>query len=502
MASIKKHYIYQDDPTYHVYELTFFQDNRTVLFIVPIRYSIIKYIGGGAFGNVCSAKDNVTYTFVAIKQINISNNVQYLEDTITVFNEISVMRSFTFRRDDKKTNILSLYSIVSPPKNNNKDNFSEVYLVTKLYDMNLSACILSNALQITQQKFIMYNILIGLKQLHDKQILHGDLKPSNIYCNVNCDTVLGDLGLSQRFSTEKYKSATKLRNYIITRWYRPPEILLINDSKYDEKVDIWSAGCIFMELFTGKPVFKGRDSIEQYIIISRYLGSSPQIIEIAPRIKSKFKNAYMNIEIYSMKRKLESLKSLIPRKCWDNELFDLLLGMIDTNPLTRKSATELLKYPYFSDFYDDSDLHVPISPFKYNNNYPYAIEYENMDMWTIKEIRNSLWYEMTTNGFSHFGIDPTNLNIEETTQRNNIANNALHIFDCINQKIDIVYNIVYNFQLHAIDIYDKYVSQIYYRIHPNNPIIIFKMNNCIYNLLKSIYSKYYTIDRISLYFIE
>lgn len=525
MTSIKNYYTYMYDIDYNVYELYASRDNKPVAFTIPKRYQIIKYLGGGSFGNVCSAIDNLTNEHVAIKRVYI-DETQHLEDISTVLNEISVMRAFTFQGNGKKSNILPLYRILPLPKNNNKATFSEIYLVTKLYDIDLSHVIKSSKLNNTQRKYIMYNILVGLKQLHDKQILHGDIKPANIYCNINCETVVGDYGLSQRFSTNEHKSPTKLRDYIITRWYRPPELLLKDSCVYDCSVDIWSAGCVFIELFTGHSVFRGMNSIQQYYIISKYFGSSPETLWQDKQMEQPFKNSYKNYGIYTREQKIKSLKTLIPIDFHDDHLFDLLLNMLNMNPSERKSAYELLNHPYLNGFYNENDMCVPISPFKYKENYPLLPEYENIHTWTMEDIRNALWFEIHTEGYGHFIVNSPELLSEESTKRceiinnekilsnmlfcniiiqqlncfainlfdliseemiyrANIQNNAFSIFSYINQQNNII-----NDQLHCIiNIFDKHKMFICHKIQYDHSITTFRMKYCTRDIIKNTYAK-------------
>ena len=107
----------------------------------------------------------------------------------------------------------------------------------------------------------------GLKYVHSAGVVHRDLKPSNILVNENCDLKICDFGLARIQDPQ-------MTGYVSTRYYRAPEIML-TWQKYDIEVDIWSAGCIFAEMLEGKPLFPGKDHVNQFSIITELLGTPP-----------------------------------------------------------------------------------------------------------------------------------------------------------------------------------------------------------------------------------
>lgn len=108
----------------------------------------------------------------------------------------------------------------------------------------------------------------GLKYVHSAGVIHRDLKPSNILINDNCDLKICDFGLAR-------VQETQMTGYVSTRYYRAPEIML-TWRRYNEKVDIWSAGCIFAEMLLGRPIFPGKNHIDQFCVITQLLGSPPE----------------------------------------------------------------------------------------------------------------------------------------------------------------------------------------------------------------------------------
>lgn len=122
----------------------------------------------------------------------------------------------------------------------------------KYYPADLSSLIDDKSFILTENEIlvIIKQIIEGTAHLHSNFILHRDLKPPNILIDLNGNCVITDFGLARGISSP----SKELTTGVITRWYRPPEILF-GAKYYGEKVDVWSIGCIFAELFLRKPLF-------------------------------------------------------------------------------------------------------------------------------------------------------------------------------------------------------------------------------------------------------
>lgn len=141
------------------------------------------------------------------------------------------------------------------------------YFVTELLGTDLHRLLTSRPLEKQFIQYFLYQILRGLKYVHSAGVVHRDLKPSNILVNENCDLKICDFGLARIQDPQ-------MTGYVSTRYYRAPEIML-TWQKYDVEVDIWSAGCIFAEMLEGKPLFPGKDHVNQFSIITELLGTPP-----------------------------------------------------------------------------------------------------------------------------------------------------------------------------------------------------------------------------------
>uniref|UniRef100_A0A914XSX4 Protein kinase domain-containing protein n=1 Tax=Panagrolaimus superbus TaxID=310955 RepID=A0A914XSX4_9BILA len=150
----------------------------------------------------------------------------------------------------------------------------DIYLAMSLMETDLHKIIHSTQ-ELSEQhnQYFLYQILRGLKYLHSVGIVHRDLKPANLFINGDCLLKIGDFGMAR--SVAQCKPGTShnpLTQYVMTRWYRAPE-LLFTFPTYDTKIDIWSAGCIFAELIMRRQIFPAKDSPSQIKMIVYYLGT-------------------------------------------------------------------------------------------------------------------------------------------------------------------------------------------------------------------------------------
>jgi len=106
-------------------------------------------------------------------------------------------------------------------------------------------------------QYFIYQTLRALKAMHSANVLHRDLKPSNLLLNANCDLKVCDFGLARSAANVEDNSGF-MTEYVATRWYRAPEIML-TFKEYTKAIDVWSVGCILAEMLNGKPLFPGKD---------------------------------------------------------------------------------------------------------------------------------------------------------------------------------------------------------------------------------------------------
>ena len=213
------------------------------------------------------------------------------------------------------------------------------------------------------QSFI-YQILCGLKFIHSANVLHRDLKPGNLLVNADCELKICDFGLARGFSMDPEENAGFMTEYVATRWYRAPEIMLsfqsyTKASQYSKilchrlyssfsLVDVWSVGCILAELLGGRPFFKGRDYVDQLNQILHYLGTPNE--ETLSRIGSPRAQEYVrNLPVMTKVQ----FQKLFPQA--NPDALDLLDKMLTFDPSSRISVEEALEHRYLHIWHDASD---------------------------------------------------------------------------------------------------------------------------------------------------
>jgi mitogen-activated protein kinase 1/3 len=226
-------------------------------FTIDTRYQMIRTIGSGAYGVVISARDVKTDTNVAIKMVPKAFSDEI--DAKRILREIKLLKHF------HHDNIVRIVDMM-PPNCEFLQDYNDVYLVADLMETDLHRIIYSKQkLSTDHVQYFIYQVLRGLKYIHSCRVLHRDLKPSNLLVNSNCDLKICDFGLARGINERDYddRAGTMLlTEYVVTRWYRAPEIMLACH-EYSYPIDMWSVGCIFAELILRKPYFPGDDYIHQ-----------------------------------------------------------------------------------------------------------------------------------------------------------------------------------------------------------------------------------------------
>lgn len=118
---------------------------------------------------------------------------------------------------------------------------------------------------------ILYQIFQGLNFMHKHGFFHRDIKPENLLCNGPELIKIADFGLAR-----ETRSRPPYTDYVSTRWYRAPEVLL-RSTNYSSPIDIWAIGCIMSELYTLQPLFPGRSEIDQIFRICSVLGTPDKV---------------------------------------------------------------------------------------------------------------------------------------------------------------------------------------------------------------------------------
>ncbi|SPO24054.1 related to CTK1 - carboxy-terminal domain (CTD) kinase, alpha subunit [Ustilago trichophora] len=217
-------------------------------------YESIHQVGEGTYGQVFKARSERTGALVALKKIRMDAEKDGFP--VTAMREIKLLQAL------RHENVVRLHEMMVTR--------GSIYMVFEYMEHDLNGILAHPQVQFTDGhlKSLASQLFSGLDYLHRKAVLHRDLKGSNILLNNQGRLKLADFGLARFYAKRRLGDYT---NRVVTLWYRPPE-LLFGETQYGSEVDMWGAGCIFLELFVKKPVFTSETELGQVQAITDILG--------------------------------------------------------------------------------------------------------------------------------------------------------------------------------------------------------------------------------------
>jgi len=231
----------------------------------------------------------------------------------------------------KHENIVSLHDVIHTE--------NKLMLVFEYMDKDLKKYMDSRGdrgqLDYITIKSFMFQLLQGIAFCHENRVLHRDLKPQNLLINNKGQLKLADFGLARAFGIP----VNTFSNEVVTLWYRAPDVLL-GSRTYNTSIDIWSAGCIMAEMYTGRPLFPGTTNEDELQKIFRLMGTPSE--RSWPGI-SQFPEYKPNFHVYAT----QDLRAILPQV--DQQGLDLLGRMLQLRPEMRVSAKDALQHPWFRD---------------------------------------------------------------------------------------------------------------------------------------------------------
>ena len=300
------------------------------------KYEVIGVVGEGAYGIVYKCKDRDTKEFVAIKKF------KETEDEIV---------KKTMRRELKMLQLLKHENVVEF-KNAFKKK-GNLFLVFEYVEKNLLELLQESpsGLEPSLIKKLIYQLCKAIKYLHDQNVIHRDIKPENLLINNDMILKLCDFGFARKISM---KSNETLTDYVATRWYRSPELLITN-GYYGPEVDYWAIGCIMGELADGEPLFPGENETDQLHCIQKVLGNLPQ-----NQVDMFYRNP-----LYNGKNLLDVDRPETLERRYIGKLpkiaINFMKGLLELDPNKRLNGKTVFSHPYFEN-YMDNKKEVKISP--------------------------------------------------------------------------------------------------------------------------------------------
>lgn len=281
------------------------------------RYKVTKVLGDGTYGSVLKAQNKSTGEVVAIKK---------MKQKMYSWEECMKLREITSLRQLIHPNIVKLKEVI-------REN-DELHMVFEMMDANLYEFMKSRVRSLPESKVrnIMYQTMQALHHVHKNGYFHRDMKPENLL--ISGDLVkLADFGLARQI-----RARPPFTDYVSTRWYRAPEVLL-RSSIYNSPLDIWACGGIMAELYTLRPLFPGASESDQLYKICSVLGTPqaqqwPEGFKLASQINYKFPQFVPT-----------KLETLVPQA--NSEGVNLMLAMMMWDPAKRPSTAGILKHPFF-----------------------------------------------------------------------------------------------------------------------------------------------------------
>lgn len=287
----------------------------------------LAQVGEGTYGKVYKAENVHTGKLIALKRLRLEQERDGFP--ITSIREIKLLQQLDH------ANISLINEIIVCDKNSISMGFQ--YMENDLAGMLMDKSIEFSHANI---KHLMKQLFVGLQYLHQQQIVHRDIKGSNLLIDNRGNLKITDFGLAKKLVGTTTNSNT---NRVITLWYRPPELLLgCTDYKYE--VDCWGCGCLLVELFTGCALFPGANEIDQFNKIIQVMGTPsldqwPKMVDmpwwfmLVPQLTQNYENVFLD--------KFSS--DGVP-----HDALELASKLLRYDQDTRFTAHEALSHPYFS----------------------------------------------------------------------------------------------------------------------------------------------------------
>jgi serine/threonine protein kinase len=313
-------------------------------FTMTERYTPKKLLGRGSFGVVCTAIDHGEGDrLIAVKRIRPFANDEW--DARHTLREVRLLKVL-----GAHPNIITLYELAV------FEEKSELYMMMEVMDCDLHRIIQSKqSLSDAHFKCFAWQLLEGLRAMHEIGVFHRDLKPGNILVSKDCQLRITDFGLA-RFMDESTlagdNSLNPMTEYVVTRWYRCPELLLAPTRPYTAAIDLWSVGCILVELLSRTPLFPGKSHTNQVQLIMDIKGYEAGNTSAFGFPLSDEAQSFLSRKCTASPK---SLRQLYPKV--SPEALEMCEKFIELNPNHRPTAENSLQHPFLTNARSAGPIH-------------------------------------------------------------------------------------------------------------------------------------------------
>ncbi|KPA84962.1 putative mitogen-activated protein kinase [Leptomonas pyrrhocoris] len=284
-------------------------------------YEVLGILGEGTYGVVMKARNRITGKLVAIKRFKQTEEDDHVRKTSK--REVRMLQQL------RHPNVVRLEEVFRRE--------GKLHLVFEFIDKTILQVLegTSRGIPSRDLRRYTYQLLRGVDFCHANNIIHRDVKPENVLIDQHGMLKLCDFGFARQMTTKG-----KYTDYVATRWYRAPE-LLVGDVSYGKPVDVWAVGCMFAELSDGQPLFPGESDLDQLCLIIQTCGPVPENMVTIFEHNSLYRNVSFPHSgiVYTLQERYHRQSE---------DWLEFLYACLHPDPAKRLTCGELMALPYFT----------------------------------------------------------------------------------------------------------------------------------------------------------
>lgn len=317
---------------------------------LPDYLKSIRQLGKGAFGTVYLCEDTRSGKQVAVKHCK-----EAVRQGKSILREVRLLARLHHE------NLLHLVDFLAVPS----PDFTDIFLALPYMPADLHKVIHGKqTLSDRHVQAITCQILRGLAYCHASGVAHRDLKPANILLASDCSLKICDFGLARGDmpdpeGDEQLEACGVLTEYVVTRWYRAPEVMLL-PKQYTSALDLWSVGCILCEIIGRKVLFPGKNHVDMIRRITEVIGTPPES-DVTWLPKSS--DAYRFLFQVCPRSKGTPLQEIYPKAT--TPCLSLAAELLRWDSEKRITAADALSHEYLNTFHQKDDS-APFEPFDWS----------------------------------------------------------------------------------------------------------------------------------------